>query len=411
MNPTSIGTSDAKAALQALGKRIIENSTLYHFPKSPDGSNSPSGKKQKLDNNTLNNTNNNYTNNNNFINNRADINNEHGQRDPYLTYEQYENLLYRGKLPAHLMPKQLLILPPTDPSHANFTHNHNHHNHNHHNNNHNNHHNHMDNLISDIPYDSPSPLSTISSIPSTIDTSTLPPSVTTMSMAPLTHHLSTIAMPQMMLSSPASLNMLSQQQHSGSSLHQHHQQHHNISSPSSSSSSSSSTAQHASSHSAPSTPPSTAHAVALLTTAESQKIQRKKANQQEREVLEKYYNDHYVDQSVKIRKEDLTELSFTLNWHVLRVQGWMHTHRQSRSDYNPPKRTKRRATLPQEQDLLKHYFKIWTEQGLIDLNSPTRVTPKDYELVASTLGWDNERVRRWTDHYKQKIKAATEGNP
>eukprot|EP00026_Physarum_polycephalum_P006094 Phypoly_transcript_06135.p1 GENE.Phypoly_transcript_06135~~Phypoly_transcript_06135.p1 ORF type:complete len:308 (+),score=72.74 Phypoly_transcript_06135:709-1632(+) len=157
-------------------------------------------------------------------------------------------------------------------------------------------------------------------------------------------------------------------------------------------------------------PPNAAHAVAVLTNAENQKIQRKKANQQEREVLEKYYNDHYVDQAVKIRKEDLTELAFNLNWHVLRVQGWMHTHRQSRSDYNPPKRTKRRATLPQEQDLLKHYFKLWTEQGLIDLNSPTRVTPKDYEVVAAQLGWDNERVRRWTDHYKQKIKAAAEGN-
>jgi hypothetical protein len=36
------------------------------------------------------------------------------------------------------------------------------------------------------------------------------------------------------------------------------------------------------------TPTNTAHAVALLANAESQKIQRKKANQQEREVLEKY---------------------------------------------------------------------------------------------------------------------------
>jgi hypothetical protein len=26
---------------------------------------------------------------------------------------------------------------------------------------------------------------------------------------------------------------------------------------------------------------------------------------------------------VKIRKEDLTELAFTLNWHVLRVQGYV----------------------------------------------------------------------------------------
>jgi hypothetical protein len=49
----------------------------------------------------------------------------------------------------------------------------------------------------------------------------------------------------------------------------------------------------------------------------------------------RYYNDHYTDQSVKICKKDLAELSYNLNWHVLCVQEWMHTHRKSRADYNP----------------------------------------------------------------------------
>lgn len=83
--------------MQALGKRIIENSTLYHFGKS-DGQGSPQGggisgnggvaagtnvqlppKKQKLD-----------------AKSTDKIKEETSQRDPYLSYEQYENLLYRG---------------------------------------------------------------------------------------------------------------------------------------------------------------------------------------------------------------------------------------------------------------------------------------------------------------------------
>lgn len=79
----------AQAALQALGKRIIENSTLYHFGKI-DGQGSPvlgglnmqlPPKKQKLDGKVT-----------------DKIKEEPSQRDPYLSYEQYENLLYRGMI-------------------------------------------------------------------------------------------------------------------------------------------------------------------------------------------------------------------------------------------------------------------------------------------------------------------------
>jgi hypothetical protein len=304
------------------------------------------------------------------------IKEEPSPRDPYLSYEQYENLLYRGK--THPQLSQQLAKPEMEGTINDQIP--------------------IDSLISEIHYDdpaSPTSLTTLSSLSAPLPAA-LPPSMQpTMPLtssidaslpnqlaSSLSHPLAQPLSPISALAATPPINMNSQPtQLSLIALH------------------------------SPPPPPNTAQAVALLNTAESQKIQRKKANQQEREILEKYYNDHYIDQSVKIRKEDLTELAFTLNWHVLRVQGWMHTHRQSRSDYNPPKRTKRRATLPQEQDILKHYFKIWTEQGLIDLHSPTRVTPKDYEVVANQLGWDNERVRRWTDHYKQKIKAATEGNP
>ena len=31
---------------------------------------------------------------------------------------------------------------------------------------------------------------------------------------------------------------------------------------------------------------------------------------------------------MKIRKEDLTELAFSLNWHVLRVQGYVEARRE-----------------------------------------------------------------------------------
>ena len=87
-----------QAALQALGKRIIENSTLYHFgkgdvvggePESPVAAGNGNNvqqlqvppKKQKLEAKGIDNN---------------KIKEEPTQRDPYLSYEQYENLLYRG---------------------------------------------------------------------------------------------------------------------------------------------------------------------------------------------------------------------------------------------------------------------------------------------------------------------------
>lgn len=151
----------------------------------------------------------------------------------------------------------------------------------------------------------------MSSLPTTIDTTSLSPSITAALNSSLSHHL---ALQHSLLSAANHMSLIpathspitnhhssmtttsttttstsnNNNNNNNNSNNNSNDTNSNHSNNSPSIPSPSSPGSHFSTLSAPSTPPNTAHAVALLTSAENQKIQRKKANQQEREVLEKY---------------------------------------------------------------------------------------------------------------------------